>query len=122
MDGIGCGVIGLGWFDEHHVETLRELPQANLVTACTRRPSRAKEVAEKYGIPKTYTDYHEMLENKDVEMVSIVTPVKDHLRPTIDALKAGKHVFLEKPMADSPEECDAIIEEIKKTDKCFMVG
>ena len=122
MDRIGCRVIGLGWFGEHHADMLKELPQANLVAVCTRRPHRVKEVAEKYGVPKTYTDYHEMLEDKDVEMVSIVTHVKDHLQPTIDALKAGKHVFLEKPMADSPEECDAIIEEVKKTDKCFMVG
>ncbi len=122
MDKIGCGVIGLGWFGEHHVDTLQQLPACEVVAVCTRREWRVKEVQEKYSVPKAYTDYHEMLADKDIDMVTVVTHVKDHLKPTIDALEAGKHVFLEKPMADSAEECDKIIAEAKKTDKCFMVG
>ena len=52
-------------------------------------------------------------------MVTVVTHVKDHVKPTVDALKAGKHVFLEKPMADSAEECDIIIKAVQKTDRFF---
>jgi len=55
-------------------------------------------------------------------MVTVVTHVKDHYQITIDALKSGKHVFLEKPMADTVEECNAIVEQAKKTTKYFMVG
>lgn len=122
MDRIGCGVIGLGWFGEHHVDTLKQLPAVNLVAVCTRRENRLSEMAEKYNILKKYTNYHDLLADKDIDMVTIVTHVKDHLKPTIDALRAGKHVFLEKPMADSVEDCDKILAEVEKTDKSFMVG
>lgn len=122
MEKIRCGVIGLGWFGEHHVDALQQLPLAEVVAVCTRREERLKEIAKKFQIPKIYRNYHDMLADKDVDMVTVVTHVKDHLQPTIDALRAGKHVFLEKPMADSAEECDRILEEVKKTDRCFMVG
>ena len=122
MDRIGCGVIGLGWFGEHHVDTLKQLPAVDVVAVCTRRENRLSEMAEKYNILKKYTNYHDLLADKDIDMVTIVTHVKDHLKPTIDALRAGKHVFLEKPMADSVEDCDKILAEVEKTDKSFMVG
>lgn len=122
MDKIRCGVIGLGWFGEHHVDTLKELPMAEVIAVCTRRPDRVKEVAEKYGVPKAYTNYHDLLADNDIDMVTVVTHVSDHVQPTMDALRAGKHVFLEKPMADSQEDCDQIIAEVDKSDKCFMVG
>ncbi len=122
MDRIRCAVIGLGWFGEHHVDALKALPLADVVAVCTRREHRLKEVAEKYNVPKTYTNYHDLLADKEIDMVTVCTHVQDHLKPTIDALRAQKHVFLEKPMADSEEECDKIIAEEKKTDKCFMVG
>jgi UDP-N-acetylglucosamine 3-dehydrogenase len=122
MNKIRCGVIGLGWFGEHHVDTLKELPMAEVMAVCTRRPDRVREVAEKYGVPKAYTNYHDLLADNDIDMVTVVTHVSDHVQPTVDALRAGKHVFLEKPMADSQEECDEIIAEVDKSDKCFMVG
>jgi UDP-N-acetylglucosamine 3-dehydrogenase len=122
MERIRCGVIGLGWFGEHHVDALKQLPLAEVTAVCTRRENRLKEVANKYNVPKSYTNYHDLLADRDIDMVTVVTHVKDHMQPTIDALKAGKHVFLEKPMADTGEECDRILEEVDKTDKCFMVG
>ncbi len=122
MERIRCGVIGLGWFGEHHVDALKALPLAEVRAVCTRREDRLKEVATKYDIPESSTNYHDLLANKEIDMISVVTHVKDHLQITIDALQAGKHVFLEKPMADNTEECDQIIREAEKTDKNFMVG
>lgn len=122
MKRIRCGVIGLGWFGEHHVDTLRQLPQADLVAVCTRRPDRLREVAQKYGVPRACTDYGELLADPEIDVVSIVTHVGDHLEPTLAALRAGKHVFLEKPMADSVQACDRILAELKTTDRIFMVG
>lgn len=122
MERIKCGVIGLGWFGEHHVDVLQQLPLAEVTAVCTRREGRLKEIQDKYKVPKAYTDYRELLDDRDIDMVTVVTHVKDHVQPTIDALQAGKHVFLEKPMANTAEECDQIIAEVKKTDKCFMVG
>jgi UDP-N-acetylglucosamine 3-dehydrogenase len=122
MKQIRCGVIGLGWFGEHHVDTLQQLPLVELRAVCTRTESRLKEVATRYNVPKAYTDYRELLADKDIDMVTIVTHVKDHLKPALAALAAGKHVFLEKPMADSVEECDQIIAAAAKAGTCFMVG
>lgn len=122
MERIKVGIIGLGWFGEHHLDTLLQLPLAEVTAICTRRPDHLKNMAEKYNIKKTYTNYMDMLADKDIDMVSIVTHVYDHMQPAIDAIRAGKHVFLEKPMANTVEECDKIIEALKETDKCFMVG
>jgi UDP-N-acetylglucosamine 3-dehydrogenase len=122
MNRIRCGVVGLGWFGEHHVDTLKQLPQADVTAVCTRRPDRLREVAAKYGVPKTYTDYRAMLADPDVDLVSVVTHVGEHLEPTLAAIRAGKHVFLEKPMADTAEACDRILAELKSSDRAFMVG
>jgi len=122
MERIGCGVIGLGWFGEHHIDALQSLPLAEVRAVCTRTESRLKEVAEKYHVPKKYTNYHDLLADDDIDMVTVVTHVKDHYQITMDALKSEKHVFLEKPMADTVEECNAIVEQAKKTSKYFMVG
>jgi UDP-N-acetylglucosamine 3-dehydrogenase len=110
MKQIRCGVIGLGWFGEHHVDTLQQLPLVELAAVCTRTESRLKEVRDKYHVPRAYTDYREMLADKSIDMV------------TVDALASGKHVFLEKPMADSVEDCDRIIAAAGKAGTCFMVG
>jgi len=122
MERIRCGVIGLGWFGAHHVDTLSQLPQAELTAVCTRREWRLKEIADQYGIKKTYTDYNDLLADGDIDMVSVVTHVKDHLGPAKAALEAGKHVFLEKPMAADARECDEILEAAAKTDKFLMIG
>src|SRR5438128_1480770 len=110
MNRIRCGVIGLGWFGEQHVDALMSLPLAEVTAICTRRRGKLDEIAGKHGIPGTYVDYHDLLADSGVEMVTIATHVKNHARIAIDALRAGKHVLLEKPMADSAGECDAILE------------
>lgn len=122
MSNIRYGVIGIGFFGEKHVETLQGLRGVSVEAICTRRQSRLDEVAAKYGIPKTYTDYHDLLADPDIDAVTIVTHASDHLAPTLAAIKAGKHVFLEKPMALSTEECDQIIAAAQQSDKNFMVG
>src|SRR5688572_21753487 len=122
MHRIRCGVIGLGWFGEHHVDTLQSLPMADVTAVCTRKPDRLAEVAKKYGVPKSFTDYRQLLADPDIDLVTIVTHVGDHLEPTLAALKAGKHVFLEKPMADNVAACDQIVAAANASDKAFMVG
>jgi UDP-N-acetylglucosamine 3-dehydrogenase len=122
MQRIRCGVIGLGWFGEHHVDTLQSLPRAEVTAVCTRKPERLREIAEKYHVPKALTDYRQLLADPDIDLVTIVTHVGDHLEPTLAALQAGKHVFLEKPMADSVAACDQIVAAANASSKAFMVG
>lgn len=122
MKKIRCGVIGLGFFGEYNVDALKSIPIADVVAVCTRKEDRLKEVADKYEIPKRYFSHHELLEDKNIDMVSVVTHAKDHSLIAIDAIRAKKHIFLEKPMANSIEECSKIIDELKNTDKFLMVG
>jgi UDP-N-acetylglucosamine 3-dehydrogenase len=116
------GVIGLGWFGEVHAEALAQMPGIELAAVCTRRPDRLNEVADRFGVRRRYTGYRELLADPDVEVVSVVTHFYDHRDITIDALRAGKHVLLEKPMAPDVAQCDAILAAAREASGLFMVG
>lgn len=122
MKKVKYGVIGLGWFGEKHLEALAAIPNVELHALCTRNPERLAEVAGKFGAGKTFTDYHAMLADPELEAVSIVTMWDQHAAPTIAALQAGKHVFLEKPMASTVADCDAIVAAAHAAKGSFMVG
>jgi UDP-N-acetylglucosamine 3-dehydrogenase len=122
MTKLKYGVIGLGFFGEKHLEVLTALPDVEVIGICTRRERRLDELAKRFGVPKTFANYNDLLADEDIQAVSIVTHVESHKEPTVAALKAGKHVLLEKPMAPTPEECDEIIEEVKRAKAIFMVG
>jgi UDP-N-acetylglucosamine 3-dehydrogenase len=122
MDKVRYAVIGLGWFGEKHCEVIADLPNAELYALSTRTPDRLKEVADRFGVKHMYTDYRELLANDEVDVVSITTMWDQHAAPTIDALQAGKNVFLEKPMASTMEDCRAIVEAAKAAKGRFMVG
>src|SRR4051794_39617519 len=116
------GVIGLGWFGEKHCEALAGLPNVELTALCTRTEARLKEVAQRFGVRHTYTNYLDLLANVEVDAVSVVTMWDQHAAPTLAALAAGKHVFLEKPMASTLEDCDAIVAAARDARGSFMVG
>ena len=122
MKKVKYGVIGLGWFGEKHLEALAAIPNVELHALCTRNPGRLAEVAAKFGVTRTFTDYHAMLADPELEAVSIVTMWDQHAAPAIAALEAGKHVFLEKPMASTVADCDAIVTAAHAAKGGFMVG
>jgi len=122
MDKVKHAVIGLGWFGEKHCEAVAAVPTMDLYAVCTRTPKRLKEVAKRFGVEHTYTDYNELLANPDIDSVSVVTMWDQHAAPTLASLKAGKNVFLEKPMASTMKDCDAIVKAANASDKSFMVG
>jgi len=115
-------VIGLGWFGEKHCEALSGIPHVELHALCTRTESRLKALARTIGVRKTYTDYRALLADPDVDAVSVVTMWDQHAAPTLAALDAGKHVFLEKPMASTNADCERIVRAAKAASKHFMVG
>ena len=115
-------VIGLGWFGEVHVDTLAGMPGIELAALCTRRPERLAELADRHGVERRYTDYRELLDDPSVDVVTITTHIDDHRDIAIDALRSGKHVFLEKPMAPTVEDCDRIVEAAEAASGLFMVG
>lgn len=122
MERLKYGVIGLGFFGEKHLEVLTNLPDVEVVGICTRREEHLKTMAKRFNIPKIFTDYHDFLADPEIQAVSITTHIEAHKEPTIAALRAGKHVFLEKPMAPTIPDCDAVIAETKKSKGIFMVG
>jgi UDP-N-acetylglucosamine 3-dehydrogenase len=122
MRQINVGVIGLGWFGEKHCEVLAGLPQARLAAVCTRTPARLQQVQATFAVAKAFTDYRQMLADPEIEVVSVVTMWDQHVEPAVAALRAGKHVFLEKPMASTVADCDRIIEAAAQARGSLMVG
>lgn len=122
MDKVRFGIIGLGFFGEKHAEVLADMRGVELAAVCTRRDARRREVADRFGVRKRYADYRELLADPDIDAVSVVTHFYDHRDITVAALDAGKHVFLEKPMAETVADCDAIVSAAERASGMFMVG
>ncbi|MCH9656207.1 MAG: Gfo/Idh/MocA family oxidoreductase [Planctomycetes bacterium] len=116
------GVIGLGWFGEVHADNLSEMPDIELAALCTRRPERLGEVADRLGVKRRYTDYRDLLADPEIDVVSITTHINDHRDIAIDALRSGKHVLLEKPMAPTVADCEQIVEAARNAEGFLMVG
>ena len=122
MDRVRIAVIGLGWFGEIHCDAITAIPTFELAALCTRTQSRLEELGRKYSVSSLYTDYNELLQNPDIDAVSIVTMWDQHTAPTLAALEAGKHVFLEKPMAHTVADCQQICDAADKASGHLMVG
>nr|WP_280518571.1 Gfo/Idh/MocA family oxidoreductase [Lederbergia wuyishanensis] len=114
---VGCGSIAR----YRHLPEYAANDQVELVAVCDIVEDRAKEMAEQYGA-KAYTDYKTMLDEADVDVVSVCTPNYLHAPVSIDALNAGKHVLCEKPMATSEEDALAMIEAAKNNNKKLMIA
>lgn len=108
MEQLRFGLIGCGRVAPRHAESFAALPDARLVAVADVRESRAAYFAQQYGVD-LYTDYHALLARPDVDVVSICTPSGLHAQMTVDALQAGKHVVVEKPIALSLADADRMI-------------
>lgn len=122
MSQLRIGIIGLGWFGEIHAETIIGIPSLKLDALCTRNADRLAQQGEKFGVQKLYTDYHEMLADPDIDAVSICTMWDQHTEPAIAALRAGKHVFLEKPIASTVEDARKIVAASKDSKGILFIG
>ena len=122
MNRLRIGVIGLGWFGEIHCETMAGIPQLELAGLCTRTPDRLNALGQKFAVGKLYQDYRDMLADPDIDAVSIVTMWDQHTEPAVAALKAGKHVFLEKPMASTVVDCNTIIAAARSAKGILQIG
>jgi len=122
MDRLRIGVIGLGWFGEFHAETIVGVPNLELAALCTRTPDRFKVLGEKFGVKKTFTDYRELLADPGIDAVSICTMWDQHTEPAIAALEAGKHVFLEKPIASTVADARKIMAAARTSQGILFIG
>lgn len=114
------GIIGCGRIAPRHADSLGELPGAELTAVADVVQSRAEHYAETYGV-RPYLDYHDLLADPDIDIVNICTPSGMHAGMTIEALQAGKHVIVEKPMAMNPEDARRMIAAARAADRKLCV-
>ncbi len=108
---VGCGTVSYV-----HLTSLLHVDGVKIVALCDTRRERAVESAKEYAPDaKIYTDFSEMLEREELDAVHICTPHYLHAKMTVEALKKGVNVFLEKPMCTSLQEIDEMIEAEKKS-------
>jgi UDP-N-acetyl-2-amino-2-deoxyglucuronate dehydrogenase len=108
MRQIKTGLIGCGKVGHIHAAALRSLPESRFVAVCARTSDKADAFAQEYGVA-AFTDVDEMFAKAGVEAVCICTPHPQHAAPTIAAARAGVHVLVEKPLASSLADCDAML-------------
>lgn len=120
---INVAIIGTGSISVAHIKGYLKLgDMCNVVALCDIYPEKAKQQAKECNLKvDVYKDYSKMLERPDIDLVSICTPPYTHSEITINCLNAGKHVLVEKPMASSLEECDAMNEAAKRNNKVLSV-
>jgi predicted dehydrogenase len=108
MTKLGVAVVGSGIYGEVHARTYSKHPEVELLRVWSRSAERAKKVADKFGC-KWSTRFDDVLKDDRIQLVSVATPDHAHTDYALAALKAGKHVLLEKPMAQTTKECKAIL-------------
>ncbi|MFD0695203.1 Gfo/Idh/MocA family protein [Paenibacillus sp. GCM10027628] len=116
------GIIGLGSISDLHLQGYQKVEEAELFAICDMNRTRAEDKAKQYGIPHVYTDYRELLANPELEAVSICTWNNTHAEISIAALRAGKHVLVEKPLCRTVEEALHIQDVVRETGKTLQVG
>ncbi|MEN9665359.1 MAG: hypothetical protein RLZZ326_1722, partial [Planctomycetota bacterium] len=110
MKTTNVGVIGYGWAATAHIDAINATRQGQVTAVCSSRPLDAAELSAKHGRPmKAYRELEEMLADKDLDVVDITSYPSEHRDQAVAAAAAGKHIILEKPMANSPEEVREIV-------------
>ena len=111
---MNVGLIGCGRVAEVHLCAYKHIPEANVVAVSDINIKKAEAFAQKYGVNKAFKDCTELLEMKNLDLVSICTPTSTHAEIACEAAQLGKNILLEKPMARSTVECDRIMHEASK--------
>ena len=122
---IRLGVIGCGGIaNSKHMPAEKRNPASEMVAFCDIVEERALKARDDFGSPdgKVCTDYRELLSDKSIDAVLVLTPNNEHCRITVDALNAGKHVLCEKPMAMNYEEAKKMLAARDKSGKVLTIG
>mgnify|MGYP000527728407 CR=1 FL=1 len=123
MEKIRFGIVGIGMMGRMHATSLQRNPHAEVVAVCARTESKVKAFQEEFGVPYGYTNVDELVNNPEVDAIVVATGADAHKAPCLAACKAKKHIFCEKPLADTVEKCkeaEAII--AAHPELTFMLG
>ncbi len=119
---INVGVIGCGYWGPNLIRNFFGQADANLVAICDLDEKRLKHVGLLYPNTKKTTDYREIIEDPDIQAVVVATPMSTHFPLGKEVLESGKHLFLEKPMATTSEDCRTLVEIADARGLQIMVG
>lgn len=112
---VRIGVIGTGVIGKSHIKRYQEISGAKLVAICDLNEEEAKRVADEYDIPDVYTDYHQMVGRDDIQAVDVCLHNQLHAPVSIDAMRAGKDVYCEKPIAGTYADGQSMLAAAKET-------
>ena len=115
-------VVGLGYWGPNLVRNIQEMPDAELVAVCDMREDALETIARRYPAVTTTTSFDDIVEDDGIDAVVIATPVSTHHPLALKALNAGKHVFIEKPLAASSEEARELMETADERGLVLMPG
>lgn len=113
MKVMNVAVVGAGIYGINHINAYTWNPNTNLVAVCDLNKEITDRIAKEYQV-KTYNDVNEMLDHEEIDAVSIATPDAFHMDPAIAAIRHGKPVLVEKPLATTSEDAKKILDEAKK--------
>jgi predicted dehydrogenase len=119
---INLAVIGCGYWGVNYVRLLHEIPRARLVCVCDSRPERMALMRQKFPLLSVTNSLDEVFDNRWVDAVVIATPAATHHALAVRALRSGKHVMVEKPMATSVEEAEEMAAAAADNNRVLMVG
>lgn len=118
---IGIGVIGYGYWGPNLVRNFMEVPGCRVAMVSDLRPERLALVQQRYPGIRVTADYHDLISDPAIDAIAIATPVDTHFGLALEALRSGKHVLVEKPLADTSDHCLQLIEEAAGRNKVLMV-
>ena len=121
MKQIRMGIVGAGTWGETHASIYAEHLFADPVAICDMNEERARAIADKYGIRKVYTDYHDLAADEEVDAVAIVTPDFAHADIAVAMADAKKNILIEKPLATTKEDIARICEAVNRNQVRCMV-
>jgi predicted dehydrogenase len=119
---VRLAVVGLGYWGPNLVRNFHELPCASLELVCDERAEALHNIAARYPALRTTADFADVLTDSQIEAVAIATPVGTHAELARAALEAGKHVFVEKPLAASSLEGESLIQLANDRERVLMPG
>jgi len=119
---VSVGVIGLGYWGPNLVRNLHELPEANVASVCDARPEALKKIQARYPAISCLNRLADVLSDESIDAVAIATPVGTHYSIALAAIDAGKHVFVEKPLAASSREAATLIQRAAESEVVLMAG
>ena len=119
---INVAVIGCGYWGPNLIRNFCEVSEARVIACSDTRESRLNYIKQRFPFIKTYQNYIDILNDKTIDAVSIATPVSTHFKIAKEALLAGKHVLVEKPITTKSKDAEELVEIAKSNKKTLMVG